>query len=196
MYGAPSRTIIDPCTSLVDPRESIRLSGRFSIIESIFENRLSIIGSTSDVLGSIIVHDGAPYQTGRYIAKIAAGGIKATGRGFAKFLAKFIESGSVARKPWSGKQSKRNDRATEWSGPCNGTKRTVERNGTDRFTPFLGKRYRRATQTERTVLRTFFRRVPYVVRGKKSRVKDAECFGSANKTACICTLKFCTKKEM
>ena len=95
-HGAPSRTIIDPCTSLVDPGESI------------FENRLSIIGSTSDVLGSIIVHDGAPYQTGRYIAKIAAGGIKATGRGFAKFLAKFIESGSVARKPWSGKQSKRN----------------------------------------------------------------------------------------
>ena len=80
------------------------LSDRFSIIE----NRLSIIGSTSDVQGSIIVHDGALYQTGRYIAKIAAGGIKATGRGFAKFLAKFIESGSVARKPWSGQQSKRN----------------------------------------------------------------------------------------
>ena len=54
------------------------------------------------------------------------------------------------------------DRATERSGPCNGTKRTVERNGTDRFTPFLGKRYRRATQTERTVFRTFFRRVPYL----------------------------------
>ena len=52
------------------------------------------------------------------------------------------------------------DRATEQSGPCNGTKQTVERNGTDCFTPFLGKRCRHATQMERTVLRTFFRRVP------------------------------------
>ena len=97
-------------SSRIDPIIDNGLSDRFSIIESIFENRLlvSIIGSTSDVQGSIIVHDGVPYQTGRYIAKIAAGGIKATGRGFAKFLAKFIESGSVARKPWSGKQSKWN----------------------------------------------------------------------------------------
>ena len=95
-------------SSRIDPIIDNGLSDQFSIIESIFENRLSIIGSTSDVQGSIIVHDGTPYQTGRYIAKIAAGGIKATGRGFAKFLAKLIESGSVARKPWSGKQSKRN----------------------------------------------------------------------------------------
>ena len=34
-------------------------------------------------------------------------------------------------------------------------KRTVERNGPDRFTPFLGKRCRRATQMEQTVFRTF-----------------------------------------
>ena len=95
-------------SSRIDPIIDNGLSDRFSIIESIFENRLSIIGSTNDVQGSIIVHDDAPFQTGRYIVKIAAGGIKATGRGFAKFLAKFIESGSVARKPWSGKQSKRN----------------------------------------------------------------------------------------
>ena len=47
------------------------------------------------------------------------------------------------------------DRVTERIGPCNGTKRTVERNETDRFTPFLGKRCRRATQTERTDFRTF-----------------------------------------
>ena len=31
--------------------------------------------------------------------KLKQEGIKATGRGIAKFLAKFIESGSVARKP-------------------------------------------------------------------------------------------------
>ena len=43
----------------------------------------------------------------------------------------------------------------------NGTERTVERNGPDRFTPLLGKRSRHATQKERTVFRTFFRRVPY-----------------------------------
>ena len=95
-------------SSRIDPIIYDRLSDRFSIIESIFENRLSIIGSTSDVQGSIIVHDGTPYQTGQYIAKIAAGGIKATRRGLAKFLAKFIKSGSVARKPLSGKQSKQN----------------------------------------------------------------------------------------
>ena len=96
----------------MDNDRPLHIARRSSRIDPIIDNglsdRLSIIGSTSDVQGSIIVHDGAPYQTGRYIAKIAAGGIKATGRGFAKFLVKFIESGSVARKPWSGKQSKRN----------------------------------------------------------------------------------------
>ena len=42
----------------------------------------------------------------------------------------------------------------------------MQRNETDRGTkrngPFLGKRCRRATQTERTVFRTFFKRVPYM----------------------------------
>ena len=37
----------------------------------------------------------------------------------------------------------------------NRTARTLKRNGTDNFTPFLGKRCRRATQTERTVFITF-----------------------------------------
>ena len=137
-YGAPSRTIIDPCTSLVDPRESIRLSGRFSIIESIFENRLSIIGSTSDVLGSIIDHDGAPYQTGRYIAKIAAGGIKATGRGFANFLVKYVY------RVWVGRKE-----ALEWKTVE--TELTVQRNGANRATERNGP----WNETERTVLRRF-----------------------------------------
>ena len=57
-----------------------------------------------------------------YIAKIAAGRIKAIEQGIAKFLAKFIESGSVARKPGSGRPSK-------WNGSCNGTERAVEWNG-------------------------------------------------------------------
>ena len=57
-------------SSRIDPIIDNGLSDQFSIIESIFENRLSIIGSTSDVQGSIIVHDGTPYQTGRYITKL------------------------------------------------------------------------------------------------------------------------------
>ena len=68
----------------------------------------------------------------RYIVKIAAGRIKATGRGFAKFLVKFIESGSVARKPWSGKveteltvQQNGADHATERNGPWNETDHPV-----------------------------------------------------------------------
>ena len=38
--------------------------------------------------------------------KLKQEGIKATGRGMAKFLAKFIESGSVVRKPGSGRPSR------------------------------------------------------------------------------------------
>ena len=52
--------------------------------------------------------------------KLQHEGIKATGRGIAKFLAKFIEPGSVARKPGSGRPSKRNE-------PCNETERNVLR---------------------------------------------------------------------
>ena len=53
-----------------------------------------------------------------------------------------------------GVEDRRNktDRATE---------RTVERNGTDRFTPFVGKRCRRATQTERTNVWTRIYRIVY-----------------------------------
>ena len=47
----------------MDNNRPLHIARRSSIIESIFENRLSIIGSTGDVQGSIIVHDGVPYQT-------------------------------------------------------------------------------------------------------------------------------------
>ena len=136
-YGAPSRTIIDPCTSLVDPRESIRLSGRFSIIESIFENRLSIIGSTSDVLGSIIVHDGAPYQTGRYIAKICSRRNQGNRTRFRQVLSEIYRVG-LGRKE-----------ALEWKTVE--TELTVQRNGADRATERNGP----WNETERTVLRRF-----------------------------------------
>ena len=58
--------------------------------------------------------------------KLQQEGIKATGLGIAKFLAKFIETGRAARTPWSGKPSKRNG---PWNGPYNGTNRATERNG-------------------------------------------------------------------
>ena len=41
-------------SSRIDPIIYNGLSDRFSIIESIFENRLSIIGSTSDVQGRLL----------------------------------------------------------------------------------------------------------------------------------------------
>ena len=110
--------------------------------------------------------------------KLKQEGMKATRRGIGKFLAKFIESGSVARKPGSGRPSKATAVVRTWARATrgnvmtqrkyeteptvqrNGTERRMERNGTDRLTPFLGKCCRRATQTERTVFRTIFRRVP------------------------------------
>ena len=76
-------------------------------------------------------HNRQGLKQGDISRKLQQKGIKATELGIAKFLAKFIESGSVARKRGSGRPSKRN-------GP-----------------PYLGKRCRRATQTERTVFRTF-----------------------------------------
>ena len=89
--------------------------------------------------------------------KLKQEGIKATGRGIAKYLAKFIESGSVARKPGSGRPSKATAAVRTWVRATRGnvvtqrkykTERNVERtvyavfrktlspcnaNGTDRF---------------------------------------------------------------
>ena len=104
----------------------------------------------------VIYHHRQGLKPGDISRKLQQEGIKATGRGITKFLVKFIESASVARKPESGRPSKRN-------GTCNGTdrgtERTVEWNRTDRFTPFLGKRCRRATQMERTVFRTYIEHI-------------------------------------
>ena len=47
--------------------------------------------------------------------KLKQEGIKTTGRGIAKFLAKFIESGSVARKPGSGRLSKATAAVRTWA---------------------------------------------------------------------------------
>ena len=90
--------------------------------------------------------------------KLKQEGIKVTGRGIAKFLAKFIKLGSVARKPGSGRRSKATAAVRTWATQGNGmtqrkyeTETTVQRNGTERKTeqnvPW--------NETDRTVLRHF-----------------------------------------
>ena len=105
---------------------------------------------------SLVLHEAGGYipslpgpKTGRYIAKIAAGGNQGNWTRNRQIISEIYRVGvTVARKPLSGRPSKRN-------GLCNGTDRGTERNGTDRFTPFLGKRCRRATQMKRTGFRKF-----------------------------------------
>ena len=85
--------------------------------------------SSCDTLGVQRLHEAGGYihtttarasnRSGDISRTLQQEGIKATGRGITKFLAKCIESGSVARKPGSGRPSKCN-------GPCNGMERTVE----------------------------------------------------------------------
>ena len=70
----------------------------------------------------VIYHHRQDLKPGDISRKLQQEGIKATGRGIAKFLVKFIESASVARKPESGRPSK-------WNGTCNGTDRGMEQNG-------------------------------------------------------------------
>ena len=54
----------------------------------------------------VIYHHRQGLKPGNILRKLKQEGIKATRRGITKFLAKFIESGSVARKPGSGRPSK------------------------------------------------------------------------------------------
>ena len=77
-------------------------------------------------VGSLVLHEAGGYipappgpQTGQYIAKIAAGGNQGNRTRNRQVLSEIYRVG-VGRKE-----------ALEW--------KTVERNGTDRFTPFLGK---------------------------------------------------------
>ena len=103
-------------------------------------------------VGSLVLHEAGGYniipplpgpQTGRYITKIRAGGNQGNRTMNRQVLAKFIESVSVARKPLSGRPSKRNgpcngtDRGTEWNRPFYAVFRKklspCNANGTDRF---------------------------------------------------------------
>ena len=54
-------------------------------------------------------------KPGNISQKLKQEGIKATGRGIAMFLANFIESGSVARKPSSGRLSKATAAVQTWA---------------------------------------------------------------------------------
>ena len=97
-------------------------------------------------------------KPGNISRKLKQEGIKATGRGIAKFLAKFIKSGSVARKPGSGRPSKAIAAVRTWATLDNvktqrkyETEPTVQQNGTECRT----KRNVPWNETERTVLRHF-----------------------------------------
>ena len=118
-------------------------------------------------VGSLVLHEAGGYiqpppgpQTWRYIAKIEAGGNQGNRTRNRQVLSEIFRVGAGRKEAleWKTVEKERTvlrtDRATE---------RTVERNGTDRFNPFLGKRCRSATQTERTVFRKKIERVPYMV---------------------------------
>ena len=133
IYGAPSWTIIDPCTSLVDPRElsiigSI-LDHQIDLRKSIIDYRIDSRGSRSDVQGSIIVHDGAPYHISRKLQQ------------------------EESRQPDEVSPSKQRNLSSR--GRSQGRLGVEDsRNGTDRSEQCCGTE-RTWNQTERTVLRRF-----------------------------------------
>ena len=106
-------------------------------------------------VGSLVLHEAGGYiplplgpETGRYIAKIAAGGNQGNRTRNHQVLSEKLS----CRRRSQGSPALEDRR----NGTDRATERTVERNGTDLLTPFLGKRCRCATQTERTVFRKNF----------------------------------------
>ena len=106
-------------------------------------------------VGLLVLHEAVGYippppgpQTRRHIAKIAAGGNQGNRTRNRQVLGEIYRVG-IGRTE-----------AREWKTVE--TEQTMQRNETNRFMPFLGKRCRRATQTERTVFREKIRHVPYV----------------------------------
>ena len=82
------------------------------------------------VVGSLVLHEAGGYippppghQTGRYVAKSAAGRNQGNRTRNRQVLSEIFESASVARKPGVEDRRNRTDRATE----RNGTERTVLR---------------------------------------------------------------------
>ena len=92
--------------------------------------------------------------------KLAVGPEDECGKSVAPGLARGIPSGRGMRVDWRTAMSS-HARDTRLDDNAEGLTE-VEQNGMYRFTSFLGKRCRRATQTERTVFRTIFRCVPYI----------------------------------
>ena len=138
MYGAPSRTVIDPCTSLVDPRESIRLSGRFSIRYRI-DLQKSIIYNRIDERCARV--DYCPRRRTVSNRPIYRENCSRRNQGnrtrFRQVLSEIYRVG-LGRKE-----------ALEWKTVE--TELTVQRNGADRATERNGP----WNETERTVLRRF-----------------------------------------
>ena len=104
-------------------------------------------------------------QTGRYIAKIAAGGNQGNRMRNRQVLSKIYRVGVGCMEARECKTIK-TERTMERNGPCNGTEQTVEWNGTNRFALFLGKCCLRTTQTERTVFRKFLDAYRSCIRSK------------------------------
>ena len=149
IYGVPSWTIIDPCTSLVDPRESIRLSIIKSIIgsildhridlrKSIIDNRIDSRGSTSDVQGSIIVHPRRHSISNRAIHRENSSRRNQGNRmRYCQVLSEIYRVGVGRKETLEWKTVE-----TELTVQRNGAHRAMERNG-----PW--------NETERTILRRF-----------------------------------------
>ena len=146
VYGAPSWTIIDPCTSLVDPRESIRLS----IMDYRIDSRSSNLDHRIDLRKSIIYNridercarvDHCPRQRTILTRPIYRENCSRRNQGnrtrFCQVLSEIYRVG-VGRKE-----------ALEWKTVE--TELTVQQNGADRATERNGL----WNETERTILRRF-----------------------------------------
>ena len=106
-------------------------------------------------VGSLVLHEAGGYipplpgpQIGRYIAKTAAGGNQDNRTRNRQVLSEIYRVG-VSRMEALEWKTVETERTVQRNGPWNGTERTV-------FTPFLGKRCRRATQTNRPFLEKTF----------------------------------------
>ena len=111
-------------------------------------------------VGLLVLHEAGGYmppppgpQTGRYIAKIAAGGNQGNRTRNHQVLTEIYRVG-VGRKEAVEWKTVETERTEQLNRPWNRT---------DRFTPFLGKRCRCATQMERTVKKIFFGHVTYII---------------------------------
>ena len=105
----------------------------------------------SDYTKQVVIYVPLPPgpQTGLYNAKIAAGGNQGNRTRYRQVLSEIDRFGVGRKEAWEWKTVE-TERTVQQNGADGGMEWNVERNG-----PFLGKRCRRATQTEGTVLEHF-----------------------------------------